>query len=272
MIKYIKDLFLRYYSNLYNWDSKEVILIISSGRTGTNFMAHWMGILSDDFYSVHEPSPDLFHLGIAKHRNNQNISISDLKKKRALQLFKLNKHNKEVYIECNPNLILLLPEVNKLFKNLKIIFIKREFNTYFLSALNKSPDKSNVNYFYADNDSRERVTAIDLDDEFKGNWIDFSREEKIAWWWKKSNEIIDSYCLNNTNARVFKFEDIFSKNNEKTLNQVLDFMALGKIDLSKEKLAFFKNKKNSNSLRSFRSIDEIDINLKRKVDLILKSE
>ena len=56
------------YSKLFNWDKKKVILIISSGRTGTNFMAHWFSTLSDEFYSVHEPSPDLFQLGIEKLR------------------------------------------------------------------------------------------------------------------------------------------------------------------------------------------------------------
>ena len=40
------------YSKLFSWDKKQVILIISSGRTGTNFMAHWFASLSDEFYSV----------------------------------------------------------------------------------------------------------------------------------------------------------------------------------------------------------------------------
>ena len=270
MISKTKELLLKVYSKIYNWDKKQVILIISSGRTGTNFMAHWFSLLSDRLFSVHEPNPDLFHLGVEKYRKKINITLNIMKYKRSLQLYKLNKSSKNIYIESNPNLVLLLPEVNELFKNLKIIFIKRNFDTYFLSAMNKSPDNSNINYFYGKPDSRERLTAIDYNDEqFRDEWDNFKREEKIAWWWKKSNKIISDYQENNKNSITVNFEDLFSKDNRMVLNKILDFLLIESINLSAENLAYFKNKKNTNELKRLKSFDELNNNLKDRLNKII---
>ena len=262
----IKRIALRVYSKLFNWDKKQVILIISSGRTGTNFMAYWFSTLSDEFYSVHEPSPDLFQLGIEKYRNKKVITPNLLKIKRSLQLYKLNKDRKEIYIESNPNLLLLLPELNKLFKNLKIIFIKREFEPYVLSAINKSPDNSSINYFYGESDPRKRVTPLDFDDNgYNDIWKNFSREEKIAWWWKKSNEIIDNYHLDNNNSVIIKYEELFNKDNEIVLYEILDFIGLKNIKLSVHDLAQFNVKKNENKIKIINQFNELDDNLKARL-------
>ena len=254
------------YSKLFNWDKKKVILIISSGRTGTNFMAHWFSTLSDEFYSVHEPSPDLFQLGIEKYRNKKEMTPNVLKIKRALQLYKLNKERKAIYIESNPYLMLLLPELNKLFKNLKIIFIKREFESYLLSAINKSPDNSNINFFYSDTDPRKRITPIDFNDsEYQEIWNNFSREEKIAWRWKKSNEIIDDYKLKHNNSIVINYEELFNKDNENLLYDILNFVGLKQIKLSADDLAHFKVKKNENKIKIISQFDELDDNLKTRL-------
>ena len=72
-----------------------------------------------NFILFSEPSPDLFQLGIDKYRNNKEITLTLIKYNRALQLYKLNKGRKDIYIESNPNLLLLLPELNKLFQESK---------------------------------------------------------------------------------------------------------------------------------------------------------
>jgi len=265
----IKRIALILYSKLFSWDKKQVILIISSGRTGTNFMAHWFSELSDEIYSVHEPSPDLFQIGIDKYRSKKEISIKFLKINRALQLYKLNKSHKNVYIESNPNLILLLPELNSLFKNIKIIFIKREFETYLLSAINKSPDKSNKNYFYSETDPRKRITAIDFNDEdYKEKWKTLFREEKIAWWWKKSNEVIDEYNTEYSNSIIVDYEILFNKNNENTLKKILKFVGLQHLKLSQANLEYFRVKKNENKIKLVDDFMEIDENLRERLNKI----
>jgi len=260
------------YSRIYNWDNKRVVLIISSGRTGTNFMAHWFDSLSEEFYSVHEPSPDLFQLGIDKYRNKKTISLRELKRKRSLQLYKLNKSKRNIYIESNPNLLLLLPEINTIFKNVKIIFIKRDFQTYLLSAMNKSPDNSNKNYFYDETDPRLRLTAIDYKDQrFIDKFSDFTREEKIAWWWKISNEIIDDYMRNNNNSICVSFEELFDKNTSRTLSKLMQFLNLDDLKLTKENKEYFKNKKNTNTVKKIYSYDQINVELKNKLNEVIKT-
>jgi hypothetical protein len=267
----IKKLAVVLYSKLFSWNNKQVILIISSGRTGTNFMAHWFSKFSNEIYSVHEPQPDLFHLGIEKYRLKKYISNGELKRKRVMQLIRLNRLKKNIYIESNPNLILLLPELNKLFKNLKIIFIKREFDTYFLSALNKSPDNSNINYFYADNDTRHRISAKDFEkDDYKMKWSSFCREEKIAWWWKKSNDIIDNYYKNFSNSMVIKYEELFHINNQNLLINLLKFIEMEPNELTQKKLNLFKVKKNINDIKRVNNIDDLDKELMTRVYAIIK--
>lgn len=270
-MKNIIYLIIWVYSKLVNWDKKQVILIISSGRTGTNFMAHWFASLSKDFYSVHEPSPDLFQLGIDKYRYNKEISLSTFKRNRALTLYKFNTSKKKIYIESNPNLLLLLTEINELFQNVKIIFIKRDFQTYLLSAINKSPDNSNKNYFYGESDSRLRLTAEDYNDQrFITEFKDFTREEKIAWWWKISNEIIDDYMKKNSNSICVGFEDLFQKNTKKTLSDIMGFLKLTNIKLTKKHLEFFKTKKNVNSIKIIENFDQIPPEMKLRLEEILK--
>lgn len=269
-MRYINALYFRLYSLLTNWDDKKVVLIVSSGRTGTNFMAHWFDSLSNNIYSVHEPSPDLFTIGINKYRlniNKENI-IKLIKKARLKQLYRLNKNDINIYIESNPNLILLLSELNKIFKNLKIIFIKREFEGYVLSALNKSPDNSNINFFYGNSDSRSRITPLDMDQElYKNKWNLLSREEKVAWWWKTSNDIIDKYKKDYNNSIVVNFEDIFNDNNISVLKSILKDLNLN-YNITKEQLKLFKQKKNTNKIKIINDYDDIDSKVRESMEEI----
>ncbi len=182
-----------------SWKNKEVILIVSSGRTGTNFMADWFKKVAPQVVSLHEPQPDLFYLGVNRFRKNysQFKTYIKLKWARAGYLSHLQKHNKKVYIESNPNLVLLLPAAKQLFPNLKIIFIKRDLKDYLISAFNKSPDKSETNFYYADNDPRKRLTAIDVNNNPNtiDGWNKLGREERIAWWWYFANKQIEGYLF-----------------------------------------------------------------------------
>lgn len=253
------------YTRFHSWDDKRVVLIISSGRTGTNFMAHWFESLSEDFLAVHEPTPDLFHLGVDSFRNQQAITQNQLAIHRARQLKQLNDSGKNIYIESNPNLILMLPELKKFFKNVKIIFMKRQFETYFLSGMNKSPDKSNKNYFYADNDSRNRITAEDLKDvKYAAHWKDFSREERIAWWWKTSNRLIDDYMAHHEDCFLVNYEDIFGEDNQQLLAELLNFAGF-ELQMNQEDYDRFKVKKNHNPVKIVEGLDSVNEALREKI-------
>lgn len=258
-MNYFRIIYRDFLANRFNWKSQKVIFIISSGRTGTNFMAHWFTSLGVE--ALHEPKPDLFDVVIEKHRKRKELKqiIRSYKRARILHFLKLEKSKQEIYIESNPNMLLLLPELNEIFEDLKIVFIVRDYRSYVMSAINKSPDGSGESFFYAENDTRLRVSASELNDQkWSSHWNSFSREEKIAWWWKRSFDIIDEYSAAKSNCIVIDFNDLFNKENSKLLEKILDFVGLQELFDKEINTKVFAVKKNTNVSKIIETYSELD--------------
>ena len=125
---------------------------------------------------LHEPSPDLFNLAIAKIREDiDSKSVRD-------KLFHSRKHlileneNKNLYIESNPFIFPLLDDIKHKFTKTKFVFIVRDPKTYLTSAYNKQTGAEDEVLFYGIKDSRNRISALDTenDSEFE-NWNEFSK-------------------------------------------------------------------------------------------------
>jgi hypothetical protein len=70
-------------------------------------------------------------------------------------------------------------------------------------------------FFYAEDDHRDRITAIDFpDDRWSKDWLSFDRFQKICWYWNKCNEILARDFSNQGDFLLIKFEDLFSGEND----------------------------------------------------------
>jgi len=212
-----------------SWEKTQVRFIISSGRTGTYFLSQFFSNYFENVLSVHEPYPDLFDISMRGIRKNwkEQKKLSKVKSARNRQLLQIYRSQNLFYIESNPNLILLIPEIRKIFEDLKILFITRNIESYILSAYSKSPVNKKEVLFYNDNDHRKRLSAIDVKDkEYSMNWYEMDRLEKIAWWWNYSNKlIIENY--NEKDSMLMKFEDLFeSSQKQENLNKMITFFGL----------------------------------------------
>ncbi|MFK7797632.1 MAG: sulfotransferase domain-containing protein [Aureispira sp.] len=218
----------------------DTTFIVSTGRTGTNFFESFFERIDAHTLSVHEPQPDLFDLGIEKHRNKKNTKIiaETLRAAREPFLRSYCHARTKRYVESNPFLSLLLPEAQQIFPKARFVIITRQAASYMKSALNKSPLDDGSFYAYDDNDRRKRIAATDFEgDPYQDAWSTFSRQERIAWYWNKCNTILMDFVeANPTKTLHLQFEALFSKDaiiRQQTIERLLAFMS---IELTNEQL------------------------------------
>ncbi|ARN76513.1 hypothetical protein BST97_15545 [Nonlabens spongiae] len=248
-----------------NASAKNFYFIVSTGRTGTNFMEAFINKASHDVFCVHEPHPDLFNLSIEKYREKKssNYIYEKLQESRYEVLHSFLNSRKSIYIESNPFAAFLVDNLKETFKNAKFIFIYRDIDTYLLSALNKSPLGNNVNNFYAKDDGRKRLSPIDFDNnELAKVWSDLSRAQKITWYWTKCNTYLRNYAKDNSgHVLELKFEDLFSLENKKKHTSFSKLFSYLNIELESKHLnELLKNsfdKRNSTEEKFYKSLTEL---------------
>lgn len=249
----------------YRLRKKNIYYVISTGRTGTNFMENFLNLASEDVFCVHEPQPDYFDISINKIRikKPQSILHEEIKKARFNILTNFSKERKSIFIESNPFATFLIPELNQVFPNAKFIFIYRDIYTYLLSALNKSPLANGINNFYAESDGRKRPRPSDFeDDNYTKEWPYLSRAQKITWYWKKCNEYLINFAQENKlKVLNLKFEDLFSNDvavKKATLCELFSFTG---IDVNEKQLIGLlersKDKKNQTREKFYSSLDDL---------------
>lgn len=196
--------------------------ILSTGRTGTNFLADYFA-LYPDCISVHEPEKS-YRFRILSNMKARNLAsskfiINELQASRKLILSdKTSNH----YIESNNFLFGLSAELNQVFPNSRIVHIVRKPEDYIQSHLKHGAFEGtkkwanrlvpfwfmNVNHFFPE-------------------YSNLTEHEQLALRWIKVNELIENHCLNcQLPYQLFLFEDLFGENNRRYFEQLHDFTAI----------------------------------------------
>lgn len=202
-----------------SWDDTNVVLVVSTGRTGTQFLAEALNNISHDenkLVSVHEPLPDLLDFG-KRVVNNRTISSYQklyLKASRVHLLKKVKSSSNQIYLESNNNLVPLLKFLKEIFPNFRLIYVVRAPKTYVTSAYNnlqKATDNNESYTIFSSKDKRNRITAEDFpDDPYYKEWQNFSQFEKTCWHWAKYNEMIMDFIKSSEiDVKTLKFEELF---------------------------------------------------------------
>lgn len=262
----------------------DVVLITSTGRTGTNFFEHFYSAIDPHVLVFHEPSPDLFDLSLQKIRQKKspealrNYIISHragLLRSTAI-LFKRLLGRQICLIESNPFIYPLLTEYAPLFKSFRMIYISRSPDTYLLSAYRKDPKSDGVNNFYGDTDHRKRLTAVDFDDLTQNAWNKFSRVERIAWYWNKCNSMLMEAKMSYGESAIhIKFEELFNASEEvkeNTMRRLLNFThpAYSFEEYRATAMALLKNKKNaSKALSQENSLEDFGSDMHARIEQLV---
>jgi hypothetical protein len=253
----------RHYYQYLNPSKLDAVFVVSTGRTGTKFFETFFNNIDQHTLAVHEPQPDFFDLSMDKFREkkSRNRIPEYIFKRRDSYLRNFCAQRIKRYVECNPFLSLLLPEIKTVFKQAKFIVVTRQPETYVKSALNKSPLDDGAFYFYGKKDKRTRLKASDIKgDPYQKDWETFSRMQKIAWYWSTCNEILMDFLKENESICLHvHFENLFTKDEAKkleTIHQMLSFLGIQLTEKQVQNLLALTNvKKNQTQELMFDGIE-----------------
>jgi len=210
------------------------VLIISTGRTGTKFLAAML----DEII----PDADVFHEAGERSRLINILSNAYLAKlipqlfplrawKRAIsaQLQK-TKSEKNYYIDSNNHLYVPAVCWPALYPNLRVIHIVRDPRTYIRSHLNWSRSRLRsfiANYlipFWQPN-------GYLLGEMSFIQWLRLSKFERFSWIWDYKNRFIAQIEDSKIPYLCLHFEDLFeSENPDKAFNHLLKFIGVSELD------------------------------------------
>jgi hypothetical protein len=235
---------------------KNVIIITSLGRTGTDFFAKLYSAILPDAIAVHEPDifqntgiqnkwgdylqrvrrAGVWHAVVLKALGKWTlVKISDEKllgslspTQAALALLEQRRSFVKnmpgsIYVESNIGYYGLLDITPQVFENHKAVFIIRDGRDWVRSHMNWGE-------FYGKKGLRKLIShnwppasALPLDPYAK-IWDALSRFEKLCWAWARLNKYALETLAGNPHVRVFQFEQIFSEEGRyRTLNNLVEF-------------------------------------------------
>jgi hypothetical protein len=234
---------------------KPSILVTSLGRTGTEFFARFFGQVFPDATSLHEPDifqytgvdnrlahylgqvgrAGLWRMGFLKAVGRWTlVKISD---ERFLERIdseqarsRLERQRRSfirempgsIYVEANIGYYGLLDVLPQIFRHHRAAFFVRDGRDWVRSHMNWGE-------LYGKRGLRKLIshhwpTAAEVPGDALGErWTRLSRFEKLCWAWTRLNQYALDTLSANPNARVFRFEDIFSEKPE-PLAELLEFL------------------------------------------------
>lgn len=211
------------------------ILIISTGRTGTIFLARLFADLYPNVASYHErgnsrPIQILTNLHFSHLFPKSGV-------KAAWKFFKgkeILECEKEFHIDANNFLYGLAALAPELYPNLKVLHIVRDPRTYVTSQLNFSRQKRTSfigNYLVPFwQPSPFFVGELPIAQSFN-----FSRFQKYCWVWDFKNRVMAQLENSPTPYLCIRFEDLFGKQPEIEFRKITNFFGLPTIKNIRER-------------------------------------
>lgn len=248
-----------------DWSSIDSCFIISTGRTGTKFLAKLFDQF-DEIFSVHEPEPEFLRLGIkyAKEKYNFVKIKKEIDMNRRAWCKKVKREGCKTYIESNNRLFSLMNPLINIFDSPKIIHIVRDGRDYVRSGMSR-----HYGGYYSERDINPRLQANYFpDDPYYDEWKKMSQFEKICWLWQKKDGFILNDVENYDNAITVKFEDIFIKDGYPGILKMAKFLGFGKKKLKSEFVEMQSNKINKSKEYKIPKWEEWNQNMLKKFDEI----
>jgi hypothetical protein len=206
---------------------KTVVIVLSTGRTGTAALAHFFNTSYDDVTALHEPKPNR-HLRVMSNR----AVARGLKPATATRVLSgtrkrlLNSLTRPVYIESNWYLYGFLDALRPVYGKPKVLHVTRDPRTFIPSYLNygtfrglKKVATSFMPYWYL------RPEQCDVN-PFGRPWKHLTEAERLGWQWYAVNREIDRALatFGDDYLRV-RYEDLFDPDGP-TLRTLLAWIGL----------------------------------------------
>ncbi|MBN2301994.1 MAG: sulfotransferase [Lentisphaerae bacterium] len=210
-----------------DWNGIDTAFIVSTGRTGTKFLARFIAGVAG-FNAVHEPRPDLlkYALTYAQGKHSFDNATKFIEQSRRTAPADTRRRACSVYVESNNRLFSLLKPLRALFPNAKIIHIVRDGRSYVRSGMARK--------WYTKRDYKKREHAYMFpDDPYFDKWNSMTRFEKICWRWQKKDGFITRDFTEIAEPKIkVTFEDIFEDPDRKGLYKLARFLGITDEDVS----------------------------------------
>lgn len=213
---------------------KPSIIVVSAGRTGTKFFSKFFDetISNIDAFHIPDYTPKIASWGewesVLKNFGFFNLTVRKVLGRfglRVLSTMALN--NKDVYMdfykqrnnfvkqlpnpyyaEANPGYFGLIKYINRLYNNVRILFIIRNGYDWVTSHMNWGR-WYNSNMLIEEKLHHRISPSKNISPELRNDWNKFDRFEKLCWAWNAINSVIYSDIEGLSNSSIFRFEDIF---------------------------------------------------------------
>ena len=196
------------------WADKfeRVVVVLSTGRTGTQALAHYFNTCYDHVTALHEPKPTR-HFRVMSNRAmagklSKETAVRTLVRSRRRLVEKITR---PIYVESNWYLYGFLDALRDVFGRPKILHVVRDPRTFIPSYLNygtfsglKKIAAEFLPYWYLKPEQYEKRPAK--------TWRQMSRPERLAWHWHVVNREIDRGAERyGDDYLLLRYEDLFPK-------------------------------------------------------------
>lgn len=212
--------------------TEPAVFVVSTGRTGTHFLAECLPKALDGVYARHEPAPDLLELGrsFRSGRLSARRATRELARSRAAEFEAARRAGCDVYLESNLHLSMLIPLLRDVFPQRRVVRIVRDGRDYVRSAFSKRTRARDggTTFFMAEDDARTRLSPSDLPgDPWLEHWHDFDRFERVVWHWAALDRLALDAVEADPLALTLRYEDLFDPDRgPDRLRHVVDFLGL----------------------------------------------
>ena len=214
--------------------SFQSILFLSTGRTGTKFLASKLKetILNSVVY--HEGGGRSRLINILSHSNLAGVTPSVFTLKAWEDAIEKNliasQATRDFYIDANNHIYYLVVNKPELYPALKVIHIVRDPRTYIRSHLNWT--HSRLKSFLANYLTPFWQPSAYMVGEMKiREWLRLSKLERFAWVWNFKNLYINQLEESAVPYLWIRFEDLFSPENAvKTFQRIMEFIDLKDVE------------------------------------------
>jgi hypothetical protein len=208
---------------------RQMAIILSTGRTGTMSLAHYLDRWHENVRALHEPAPSRT-LRIASNRylcgklNRQDMIARFARARRGL----FATITQPIYVESNNFLHGFQDVLDDLFDQPCVLHVVRDPRTFIRSWINFGVYrglKGLAGKYYPYWLLKPELLAKDS----KVRWKDMHPCQRIAWYWTKINQELDRGAeLFGPRYLRLRFEDLFVADG-RGLNAFLDWLSLPRI-------------------------------------------
>jgi Sulfotransferase family len=222
----------------------KTVFILSTGRTGTQFLAELLN-RHKDVYAVHEPPPSrrmrLWSMAYLQGEASDEKMADVLRRYRSTYVSSVRE---KIYVESNNFLAGFADVIKREFKDAVLIHVVRDPRTYIRSSLNHGGDSglkgwANRHFPYW------HLPPRSIQDALAGAG-DHEVLVRTALYWKVINEYLDRAGEGYPHYHRFRFEEMFG--DDTTVLEKI-FRLAGVVEYSSEDLKAREQKVNESQLQ-----------------------